>query len=111
MPAPVARQERDVAAGQRAQNVVVRRAAEGRSDVEVFLGFKTGHAVEPAAADDADFRFQWLFSWVDRPQKAMVCPTGLVNVCAPESIPTARLRWRRDGRRRKYGRRRPCGAG
>src|ERR1035438_4871762 len=64
MPAPVARQEGDVAPGQRAQDVVVRRAAEGRGDVEFFLGFKTGHAVEPAAADDADFRFQCLFSWI-----------------------------------------------
>ena len=65
MPAPVARQKRDVPPAQRAHNVVVRRAAEGRGDVEFILGFKTGHAVEPAAADDADFRFQWVFSSIN----------------------------------------------
>src|ERR1019366_2403824 len=103
MPAPVARQEGDVATAQRAQHVVVRRAAEGRGDVEFFLGFKTGHAVEPAAADDADFRFQCLFSCsgeapgelVGRtPWSAADAPVGLL---APCKMPTSLCRQRDEG--------------
>ncbi len=60
--AAVAREEGDLASGERAEDVVVRRAAEGRLDVGFFLGFEAGHGVESAAADDSDFRFQCLLS-------------------------------------------------
>ena len=57
MAAAVARQEGDLAPGERAEDVVVGGRAEGRGDVEFFLGFEAGHVIESAAADDSDFRF------------------------------------------------------
>ena len=55
-------EERHVPALQRAEHVVVRGPAEGRLDVRFFLRFKPGHGVKPAAADDANFRFQFSVS-------------------------------------------------
>ncbi len=58
MSAAVARQKRDVAAAQRAQNIIVGGAAERRRDVGLLLCFKSGHVIQTAAPDDSDFSFQ-----------------------------------------------------
>ena len=61
-PRPCRARNATSAARQLAHHVVVRRRAEGRLDHDFFLRFKSGHGVEPAAADDSDFRFQLVLS-------------------------------------------------
>ena len=58
MSAPVPRQKGDAPPGQLAEHEIVRRRAERGLDERLFLSFEAGHGVEPAAADDSDFRFQ-----------------------------------------------------
>src|ERR1017187_3196245 len=58
MAASVAREEGDMLAGEGAQDVIVRGVAEGSLDDHLLRCFKSGHGVEPAAADDSDFCFQ-----------------------------------------------------
>jgi hypothetical protein len=62
MAASVARQKSYGLAGQRAQNVIVGWPPEWRVNAGLFLGFKSRHGIETAAADDSDFRFQLSFS-------------------------------------------------
>ena len=57
MAASVAREKGHLASGKLAEDVVVGRPAEGRIDVGFFRGVEAGHGIEPAAADDSDFRF------------------------------------------------------
>ena len=54
MAAAVAGEKCDRLTGQYADDVTIRRAAPGSVDVDLLVGFETGHGVEPAAADDAD---------------------------------------------------------
>ena len=56
MAAAVAREEGDFAAFQFAENEGIGWVAEGRLDALFVLIGKAGHGIEPAAADDADFR-------------------------------------------------------
>jgi hypothetical protein len=56
------REESHVFAGQRAQNIIVRGIAEWRLYENFLRRFKSGHGVQPATADDADFRFQFTLS-------------------------------------------------
>ena len=62
MAAAVAGEERYAAARECAENVIVGRLAAGRFDTDFFLRFESGHGVEPAAADDSDFCFQFSLS-------------------------------------------------
>src|SRR6266700_2877031 len=56
MATTVARQKRDFAAFQRATYIGVGRGAERRLHPHFFDPGQPGHRVEPAAADDSDFR-------------------------------------------------------
>ena len=55
MAAAVAREKSDLAAFEFAENEGVRGCAEGRFDALLVNVGESGHGVEPAAADDADF--------------------------------------------------------
>ena len=55
MAAAVTREESDLAAFELAENEGVRGRAEGRFDALLVDVGESGHGVEPAAADDADF--------------------------------------------------------
>jgi len=68
MAAAVARQKSHLAPGQRSHHEAVRGRAEGRVDSGLLLRRKARHGIEPAAADDSDFRFHVMISSVFEPQ-------------------------------------------
>ena len=66
MTAPVAGQERDLAALQRAQDISVGRLAERGVQTDFLYPGQAGHGVQPAATDDSDFRLRQGSSQVKR---------------------------------------------
>ncbi len=68
MAAPVPRQKGHAAALQLAQHESVGRRAKGRFHALLAHVGESGHRVEPAAADDSDFRFHVMISSVFEPQ-------------------------------------------
>ena len=66
MAAAVAGEKCDRLTGQYADDVTIRRAAPGSVDVDLLVGFETGHGVEPAAADDSGRHAQYRTYLLDR---------------------------------------------
>jgi hypothetical protein len=62
MAAAVARQESHLAPGQRSHHEVSGGHAERRVENRLLLRRKARHGVQPAAADDSDFRFHVIIS-------------------------------------------------